>query len=276
MSIDVPELDDPFDALYREGQNLTGASRKAIVEEREDAVRPLIEVVEARDLWDEEAPGGGFAPIHAAEILGDLRAFEAIEPMYEALADCEPDAILDTTLTRSLQQLGEAVVEPGIEMLDRRGEEFRDDLACVFAGLDVDRRVVFQVLVKNLVDNPMLGARNLAMYGDPEALDALFPMLNRLLMAAADDPTKFDDAKAVGDAIEELGGELSDNQAEQLEVMEEQKQGAREILERVKRGERDHDHPDTHVNKHDIGRNEPCWCGSGQKYKYCHWEEDRR
>ncbi len=25
-----------------------------------------------------------------------------------------------------------------------------------------------------------------------------------------------------------------------------------------------------------IGRNEPCWCGSGKKYKHCHFEEDRR
>ncbi|MCW5828325.1 MAG: preprotein translocase subunit SecA [Deltaproteobacteria bacterium] len=25
-----------------------------------------------------------------------------------------------------------------------------------------------------------------------------------------------------------------------------------------------------------IGRNDPCWCGSGKKYKNCHWDEDRR
>jgi preprotein translocase subunit SecA len=25
------------------------------------------------------------------------------------------------------------------------------------------------------------------------------------------------------------------------------------------------------VNEHkDIGRNDPCWCGSGKKYKRCH------
>jgi hypothetical protein len=23
------------------------------------------------------------------------------------------------------------------------------------------------------------------------------------------------------------------------------------------------------------GRNDPCWCGSGEKYKYCHWRQDR-
>jgi hypothetical protein len=24
----------------------------------------------------------------------------------------------------------------------------------------------------------------------------------------------------------------------------------------------------------EIGRNEPCWCGSGRKYKTCHWKSD--
>lgn len=25
----------------------------------------------------------------------------------------------------------------------------------------------------------------------------------------------------------------------------------------------------------DLGRNDPCWCGSGKKYKHCHWAEDQ-
>ncbi len=24
-----------------------------------------------------------------------------------------------------------------------------------------------------------------------------------------------------------------------------------------------------------LGRNEPCWCGSGKKYKHCHYADDR-
>ncbi len=26
----------------------------------------------------------------------------------------------------------------------------------------------------------------------------------------------------------------------------------------------------------ELGRNEPCWCGSGKKYKNCHLERDER
>ncbi len=26
----------------------------------------------------------------------------------------------------------------------------------------------------------------------------------------------------------------------------------------------------------DLGRNEPCWCGSSRKYKHCHLHEDQK
>jgi len=25
-----------------------------------------------------------------------------------------------------------------------------------------------------------------------------------------------------------------------------------------------------------LGRNDPCWCGSGKKYKRCHYESDQK
>jgi preprotein translocase subunit SecA len=28
--------------------------------------------------------------------------------------------------------------------------------------------------------------------------------------------------------------------------------------------------------KDKIGRNDPCWCGSGKKYKQCHMKQDER
>jgi preprotein translocase subunit SecA len=29
------------------------------------------------------------------------------------------------------------------------------------------------------------------------------------------------------------------------------------------------------TEKDKLGRNDPCWCGSGEKYKHCHWRQDR-
>src|SRR6476469_798800 len=31
-----------------------------------------------------------------------------------------------------------------------------------------------------------------------------------------------------------------------------------------------------HSAKSKIGRNDPCWCNSGKKYKKCHYERDRQ
>lgn len=273
------DVDERIDALFEEGRDLDDASRKTIVELGEEAVPRLVEIIEDRDYWDENAPGDGWAPIHAARILADLGDPRSIEPMYAALEEADPDAILDTELTRALANFGSKAVEPGLERLQSSGESFRDDLACVFARLDDDREVVFQVLIKNLVDNPLLGAANLSRYGDERALDALHPMLNRLLRAAPEQPQLVREARAVAEAIEDLGGELTDNQQDQLEVFgaegEEYQRPSEKIIDRIKRGEADHDHPDTYVNDHDIGRNDPCWCGSGRKYKHCHWREDQ-
>ncbi|MEO1289684.1 MAG: preprotein translocase subunit SecA, partial [Chloroflexota bacterium] len=33
--------------------------------------------------------------------------------------------------------------------------------------------------------------------------------------------------------------------------------------------------PQTVVKSRDIGRNDPCYCGSGKKYKHCHYKQDR-
>jgi preprotein translocase subunit SecA len=34
--------------------------------------------------------------------------------------------------------------------------------------------------------------------------------------------------------------------------------------------------PEPHRAQRDVGRNDPCWCGSGKKYKDCHWRSDRK
>jgi preprotein translocase subunit SecA len=33
--------------------------------------------------------------------------------------------------------------------------------------------------------------------------------------------------------------------------------------------------PQKSTTKEKTGRNDPCWCGSGKKYKHCHWRQDQ-
>ncbi|MFB6263439.1 MAG: SEC-C domain-containing protein [Bradymonadaceae bacterium] len=277
-TLDPDSLDDRLAPLFERTEELAKNDRRAVIEAGSELVDELLAVLRDRRLWDEEAPGGGYAPIHAADLLGAIGAREAIEPMYRVLASCDPDAILDTALTRALQAYGEEAVEPGIDLLTELPPSFRADLACVFAGLNVRRRDVFQILLKHFVSDPYLGAKNLAEYGDPEGLDALEPMLNRVLLEAFEEPARAEEAVAIADAIDDLGGELRDDQWEQVDQLREMIGAGRQLIEEIKAGEEeaDHDHPDTFVREHDLGRNDDCWCGSGRKYKHCHWREDRR
>jgi HEAT repeat protein len=284
-SDDIDPSDDNFDedveravrALFEEGEHLSDATYDRLVELGSRAVPRLVEVLENEDFWDEAAPGDGWAPIYAARALGDIGDPSALEPMYEALGTCQPEAMLDSVLTRALQSFGDEAIEPGIAVLNRRGDEFRADLACVFADLGVRDRRAFQVILQNFVEDPYLGAENLAVYGDPEGLDALFPMLERYLQGGLQNPDDVEEAVQVADAIEALGGELEDQQRAQINELRGSQSRAREIIEKAKAGELgDHHHPDTYVRQRDIGRNDPCWCGSGDKYKHCHWRDDRR
>lgn len=272
----------PLEPLMRRADALDDETFRRIVaahhETDHDLVPPLIDMVRSSYLWDDQAPGNGFAPIEAARLLAAIGDDRAIVPLYHVLAATDPETLLDTAVTEALQAFGERAINPGIRVLKQLGEDFREDLACVIAGIDTDRDVAFQVLVKHFVQNPHLGAINLAEFGDPRGIDAIEPVLERYMVAAVDDPDEADVILDLVDAFEELGGELSPAHQADIEDLREQRNWGKNLIEDIKQGNDspDHDHPDTHVNERDVGRNDPCWCGSGRKYKHCHLDEDRR
>ncbi len=76
------------------GERLPEPVAEAILRRGREVVFLLIEVLEAPALAHGDAPGGGYAPIHAAKVLRDLEASEAIEPMLRVLARCDAMDIL--------------------------------------------------------------------------------------------------------------------------------------------------------------------------------------
>ena len=77
----------------------------------------------------------------------------------------------------------------------------------------------------------------------------------------------------VAQAIEDLGGNLTGEQQDKLERVgsrrHEKASLMRAYLDQV-RG----DLPAAEKPRR-LGRNDPCWCGSGKKYKECHLDLDR-
>jgi hypothetical protein len=100
--------------LIEAGETLPPRLRERILTFGPEIVAPLIAILEDEALFPEEAPGEGWAPIHAAELLGELRATEAVEPMLRRLAENGWDTLLSETILEALPGLGPAVLEPAL------------------------------------------------------------------------------------------------------------------------------------------------------------------
>jgi preprotein translocase subunit SecA len=54
-----------------------------------------------------------------------------------------------------------------------------------------------------------------------------------------------------------------------------QSRPTRQLTTNLQEGDGSHRRPVKASAKDQLGRNDPCWCGSGKKYKHCHWKQDR-
>jgi uncharacterized protein YecA (UPF0149 family) len=122
----------------------------------------------------------------------------------------------------------------------------------------------------------VLGASFLGQYGDPRGL----PVVQRLFDEAeiSDSPFANIEIFDYAEAIESLGGELTPDQQAKVDAARRASARFRSQLDALadiagppdaRRGE-----GYTYVADQRPGRNEPCWCGSGKKYKKCHLRSD--
>ncbi len=111
----------------------------------------------------------------------------------------------------------------------------------------------------------VLGAGNLAEYGDPRALELLVRALDDYELAPADDNLMTNqEVIELTEAIVDLGGTLTERQRRKRERVSVQRERWRDE-QRDDRSSSAAERP---------GRNDPCHCGSGKKYKKCHLATD--
>lgn len=110
-------------------------------------------------------------------------------------------------------------------------------------------------------------------YGDPSALPRLSERLDALEVPAEAEHAFVPDQEIieVASAIEDLGGTLTPEQQRKLDRVRSRRNVFRGLLEAA-RSPASTVPPVVAGPKH--GRNSPCWCGSGRKYKKCHLPED--
>lgn len=153
--------------------------RSSILARGAEAVEPLVELLRDESLVLGTAPGAGYAPVHAVELLSRLKAPEAIVPMVRALVRREPGEVLHDALLYGLEELGAVVVPAVLEALaDARTPEARFGLLSVLARSGVRDERIAEALLAQLQEDPAQGAVNLARYGDPGALGPLMRALD--------------------------------------------------------------------------------------------------
>jgi len=84
---------------------------------RAEAIPALIALATDEYYQWTDAPGGGYAPIRAVELLGKLQATEAIPALIDVIAGSAYDAIIYDTAIRALEQIGPPVVDPVLDFI---------------------------------------------------------------------------------------------------------------------------------------------------------------
>jgi hypothetical protein len=252
--------------VFEAGQRLPDKFRTAIVAQGTEAVPLLIRLLDNDQLDDFDAPGGGWAPLHAAALLGELRAVDAIPVMLRRLAGLEYDTYLYSGLIHALSGMGEAVIEPVLAAhAASSSDDYRGALVDVLTDAGVHDDRILAILLDELRADPST-AGYLASYDDPRALPALHRAFDEYVVVEDESPLANHALVELAAAIEELGGELTEAEAAKHERGRAAAERWRQALEARRstpalRAERP-------------GRNDACWCGTGTKYKKCHLRSD--
>ena len=232
------------------------------------AVPALIDVLLTDILAAEDAPGQGYAPIHAARLLAELRAEAAVAPMLQLLRTTHWNDLLRNEVLLSLPRIGAPVLEPALRAYQGSDDiEFRSCVASVLAETGVRDERVFELLVGRLGVEREAAAMCLTTYGDARAIDHLSRAFDAFRLERRNHLLANQALIEIRAAIEGLRGALTPEQEAKYTV-------ALDVRMRLRELTGSHAEPITRRER--PGRNDPCWCGSTKKDKRCHLDDDER
>ena len=250
--------EDPVEALRQTAEKLPRPLRDRILAQGDAAVAGLVRVLGDDELGIEESPAGGWPPIHAVDLLVELRAEASIGPMLAILRNGEPDEILYNRIAVRLPSLGAVVLEPVLSELSRPLDaDHAGTLCSILSELGVRDQRAWSELARYFDEEPILGAGALARYGDERALALLEREIRAFASEPDDLPSRFDLGELTA-AYEQIAGVLPDELLELVDLLAEQ--GT--MLDRLAMAP-------LLAARTKLGRNDPCPCGRGRKYKRC-------
>jgi hypothetical protein len=218
-------------------------------------------------------PARGSLARTAAVLARDLRLTRAIPALVHCLEHVHEDDPLLYSARKALEGMGN---EPADALLDAFHRWTSPEIRLRLAGALLDTRVrnelIFDALVQLLDDDPWVGPEYVQEYGGPDALKVVSDALDRAVLAQREPINIFtnEDICALARAVRKLGGSVSPSQQAKLD----------EVLLRRQTApvpwDADRPRPPPAIRGPVPGRNAPCHCGSGRKYKKCHLDEDSR
>ena len=244
--------------LLDAGEQLDDTDAEAIVALGSEAEAVLLDILADESLLHEDGPGRGLAPVHAAVLLGDLHCEAAIARLVELLLETDIEEPIHEAAAEGLARIGPAVLDPVLACTEqaqgRDDEDLLFSVGFILARCGVQDRRIRKLLVENLDRDALIGADDIGAYGDRSLVPDLAESYDTLPIEQTKDEMGNQDLIELRAAILELGGSMTaEQQAKYATLMLLRKARERRALP---------------------GRNEPCWCGSGTKYKKCHMQED--
>lgn len=297
-AVTPPETESLIQRLYEGEQALTPDLMEQFRAQHETVVPALRRLLYDGALYDTEGPGGGWVPIHAVHLLGELGAEEAVDDLMDVLADSQPEEIIRQTTLEALEQIGPAALPAALEFLHwswRTG--LQGEVAGLIGLLGQEDEQAYPALRTFYEQTDWDGARTLAvsalaLLGDRRAIPLLRFALNERDLQPSDIATL---ATALGElgvnierepalkraiqriplhSPEQLEPRLMEDDEGQVHRIRQDAQGrplcphcGQPLVEEG--GSLVHAPPTPPSATKKVGRNDPCPCGSGKKYKHC-------
>jgi SEC-C motif len=261
---------------------LPEALRRQCVAAGAAAVPALIALLEAALADDQAEPEG--ALFHAVDLLGTLGDARAVPILLRCLAHDDWFDGLAPQAAAALRTLGPVALEGCLAAYAMAmNAAFRDRLAGVLSRCGVHDERLYACLVETLQRTPELGANYLAEYGEARALAVLAHTFDTLPLRDEVTPLANHVFIELRAAIEDLGGQLTAAQHQKFEAADAARRrwvaqmawavdppAAPAWRAPLRTTSVAGPRPSLPAGTRKLGRNAPCWCGSGKKYKKCH------
>ena len=244
------------------------------------AIAPLLTATIGTNLKDNNKLP--WAAVHSAKLLGDIGDERAVPVLLDCLQGCDPEDLLFSNAEQALNKVGKPIIDPCLERYRNSIEDdHRNILANLICETAPDDTRLYDIAAETLERDPLYGAWCFYSLGDPQALPLLSARFDAIeIKQNTESLLPGQSLLELQDTIEHLGGQLTAKQQSKLEQARRANRAFAGELEQLFQTIDDEEEAmlessQPYIRERKIGRNDPCWCGSGKKYKKCHLPLER-